>query len=179
MTHPGCRSLHGLDGMFAALTYTKAVRKLIASFKYKPFVSDLKHLLGALFIEGILEEESFIIRIDKNTIFVPIPLHSQKLRERGYNHAGLLSIELSKYFHLPKKDLLIRQKKTKSQFGLTRDKRRENLKGAFALKVRPGAKTVVLVDDIVTTGTTFQEASKVLKRNGTEHVYGVALAHGN
>lgn len=179
LTHPGCRTAYGLDGMFASLVYTKIVRKLIAAYKYKPYVSDLKHLLGALFIEGILEEEVFISTINNGTVFSPIPLHSQKLRERGYNHAALLAEELSSYFHLEKKDVLFRQKKTRSQFGLTRDARKKNLASAFALKTKSPAKTVILVDDIVTTGTTFHEAAKVLKRSGAEEVYGVALAHGN
>lgn len=114
----------------------------------------------------------------RDSLFVPIPLHQIKLRQRGFNHAELLSTELSLYFGNKSQALLIRHKPTISQFGLTREKRKENLTKAFRLRVKPGVKTVFLVDDIVTTGTTFSEAAKVLKRGGVEKVYGIALAHG-
>lgn len=179
LTHPGCRGKDRLDGMFAALVYTRVVKKLIAAYKYKPYVYDLTNLLGALFIEGILEEESLISRLQEKAIFVPIPLHAGKLRMRGYNHADLLAGALAKYFHLPKRSILLREKPTVSQFGLSREARQENLRGAFTLRFSPKAETAILVDDIVTTGTTFQEASKVLKRAGVKEVYGIALAHGN
>lgn len=179
LTHPGCRGRYTLDGMFAAMVYTRVVKKLIAAYKYKPYVSDLTNILGALFIEGILEEESLLSRMQSKTVFVPIPLHKVKLRMRGYNHAGLLADELSKYFHLPKKNLLLRAKPTRSQFGLAREARLENLKDAFQLRPESQTETVILVDDIVTTGTTFREAAKVLKMAGAREVYGIALAHGN
>jgi competence protein ComFC len=178
MTHPGCVRRYGLDGMFASLVYTRPVKKLIYEFKYKPYVSDLKNFLSQLFIEGIIQEEAFMKAISADSIFVPIPLHPSKKRQRGFNHAELLAKSLSGHFNIPLVDILIRQKHTVSQFGLTREKRKENLKDAFTLRNQPQTSTIILVDDIVTSGTTFSEAAKVLKRNGVKGVYGIALAHG-
>lgn len=178
LTHPGCRRTYGLDGMFASLVYTKPVKKLIYEFKYKPYVSDLRDLLASLFIEGIIQEELFITSLSPLDIFVPIPLHAKKLRQRGFNHAKLLSESLSLHFGNTSGDILKRQKQTISQFGLTREKRKENVKNAFTLKNTPSTKTIFLVDDIVTSGSTFVEAARVLKRGGVERVYGIALAHG-
>lgn len=164
--------------MFSSLVYTRPIKKLVYEFKYKPYVSDLKDYLAQLFIEGIIQEEAFMRSLSKDTLLVPIPLHPSKLHQRGFNHAELLTKSLAVYFKLPMEDVLIRQKKTVSQFGLTRDERKENLKDAFRLEKRVVIPTVVLVDDIVTSGTTFSEAAHVLKRSGVRKVYGLALAHG-
>lgn len=164
--------------MFASLVYTKPVRKLLYQFKYKPYVSDLTNILSELFIEGLIQKEAFMTLLTSDIVLVPIPLHIQKYRERGYNHAELLAASLGKYFHLPVENILVRQKQTVSQFGLTREQRKENLKKAFVVSHKGQCKTVMLIDDIVTSGTTFSEAANVLKRSGVSSVYGIALAHG-
>lgn len=178
-THKYCRKKYTIDGIFASVVYTPTLRKLIASFKYKPYVTDLSELLTTLFFEGLIQNEFFYSTLTKESFFVPIPLHRTKERMRGYNHASILSLKLSKHFDLVNKDLLVRVRKTTSQFGLKREERVENIEGAFDIRRNISFPPVVfLVDDIVTSGVTFLEAGKVLKRNGVEKVYGLALAHG-
>lgn len=178
LSHPGCQKRYGLDGMFASLVYNKPVKKLIASFKYKPYVSNLEHLLSAFFLEGIIQQEACMKILSEKSLFIPIPLHHIKQRHRGYNHAELLAKQLSDSFGFPVKNSLTRIKKTTSQFGLTRENRIHNLKGAFILSSKVEQEQVILVDDIVTSGVTFSEAASVLKKQGVGKVYGIALAHG-
>src|SRR5258708_283605 len=120
MTHKACLGKYAIDGCFSAIPYNRTAKKLIYSFKYSPFVSDLRKIIGELLYEYLLQNEAFQKLIkDENWVFVPIPLHSEKLRKRGYNQARILSEELSKKFNFKVLDILKREKKTSSQFGLT------------------------------------------------------------
>jgi competence protein ComFC len=177
-THPGCKNLNSLDGAFAAVRYNKPIKKLVRSFKYKPYLKDLRKYISDLFIEGIIQNEDFMRVIKKQSKLVPVPLHSARLKNRGYNHADLLTDNLSEYFGLEKVDIVERTRETSSQFGLSLSERRLNLKKAFKVRKEGEFDQVILIDDIVTTGSTFIECAKVLKKSGTRRVYGLAFAHG-
>lgn len=183
LTHPKCRGKYVIDGAFAAIAYKGMVKKLIYSFKYKPYLSDLKNSLVELFCESIIQNELFMQTIqqpsNKTVCLVPIPLHRKRLRERGYNHAKILADGLSKKLGLPVVELLKRVKATKSQFGLNLKKRKENIAGAFTIASNSSIaewSTVFLVDDILTTGSTLFEAANTLKRSGVKKVWGLTLA---
>ena len=81
---------------------------------------------------------------------------------------------------LEMKDILSRAKRTKSQFGLTREKRIENISHAFVLKPERKnlvkGKAIILIDDVLTSGSTLLEAARILKRNGAKKVFGLTLA---
>jgi len=170
------------EGYFSAIAYKGVAKKLIYSFKYKPYLTDLREVLGDLFYESLIQQEGFMSALQTKPIFVPIPLHSSRLKSRGYNHAAILASELAKRFNLRSIDLINRIKKTVSQYGLNKDERKENISGAFA--VIPNISkisqypNILLVDDIVTTGVTLNEAAKVLKKAGVQKVWGVSLAKG-
>ena len=117
------------------------------------------------------------------SVFIPIPLHEGKIKKRGYNQAKQLAEGLAKRFDVSVVDCLKRVKSTKTQVGLTKEERRKNIEQAFALQgtvSEPLQKyqQVFLVDDVVTSGATLQEAAKVLKKAGFTKVWGVTLAHG-
>lgn len=184
LTHPVCKSRYAIDGCFSALAYNRTVQKLIYNFKYKPYLTDLKSVLSDLFIDSIIQNENFNKEI-KNLptslgwVFVPIPLFSSKFRKRGYNQAEILAKELSKRFNLPFQDILKKEKNTISQVGLSNIDRKLNVKDAFKLEAsgyRLKARSIFLVDDVVTTGSTLKEAANVLKRNGVKRVIGLTLA---
>ena len=183
LTHPFCQTKYSIDGCFSALSYNKTVQKLIFSFKYKPYLSDLKTVLSDLFYESIIQNENFNNELKKGEwVFIPIPLSSSKLRKRGYNQSDLLGKTLSLHLNLPYgSKLLIRKRETKPQFELKREERFANMKGAFTLsakyKERIKGKTILIVDDIVTTGSTLAECGKILKKAGASKVLGLALAH--
>lgn len=197
LTHPGCIRKYDIEGSFTALVYGPIVKKMIFQFKYEPHLTSLKSLLGDLFYESLIQYEEFskILKHPKSTSFseaaqvqddkselilVPIPLSSKKLRKRGYNQAEILAKELSKKFGLKVIDCLERVKDTKTQVGLNKKERQENIKGAFRIKSKYSANfknsRVILVDDVLTTGSTFSEAASVLKHSNVRQVWAVALA---
>ena len=179
LTHPVCRKKFTIDGCFSAVSYNKTAKKLIYSFKYKPYLSDLKNLLLELFYESIIQKEMFMKLMGEGSwLIVPIPLSDSKLRKRGYNQAEILAFELSKRLNIPRKNLLKRVKDTKSQFKLTKKEREKNIKGAFSCNQKSVIRNqnVFLIDDVVTSGATLMEASNILKRNGAKRVIGLTFA---
>ena len=115
LTHPACRKKLTIDGCFSAVSYNKTAKKLIYSFKYKPYLRDLENLLLELFYESIIQKELFMNLIkDGNWVIAPIPLSDSKLRKRGYNQAEILAFGLSKMLNIPRKNLLKRVKNTKA-----------------------------------------------------------------
>jgi ComF family protein len=110
--------------------------------------------------------------------FVPVPLHAARYRQRGYNQV----IEIGKYLQqaLPvpmRTDLVTRKRNTVEQTGLSRRARRSNLRRAFVTH-GPMPKHIALLDDVITTGSTVNELSRILKNAGVERieVWGVARA---
>lgn len=179
LTHPTCHTKYTIDGVFSILYYSKVAHILLYAFKYKPYVSDLTDVLVDLFYEGLIQNEMFNKILDKqNNILVPIPLHSNKYRRRGYNHAELLSTGLGKKLGLRMETSLVRVKNTRSQFTLDKKQRSENMKDAFSVRTIVKGKTIFVVDDLVTTGSTLREATKVLKQNGATNVWAVTLFRG-
>lgn len=122
---------------------------------------------------------SFLSRIHPDAI-VPIPLHKKRQRMRGYNQAALLAKALGKRTEIPVlENLLIRVKNTTPLKLQNPVERQNNLKKAFNITRNDvKLKTILLVDDIYTTGSTMDEAASVLKRSGVQSVYFVTLACG-
>lgn len=199
MTHPKCQGRYEIDGVFSSFLYKGVVKKLVYKFKYNPHLTDLKKELIELFFEGIIQNEILSKLLDHKSIFVPIPLHDNRYRKRGYNQSELLSQGMSKKLGIPLLNLLKRVKNTKTQVGLKKDQRAENIKDAFVLNPKFDIKKskfetnlknqnsnshklssyqIFLVDDVVTSGATLLEAAKVLKKSGVSKVYGLTLAHG-
>jgi len=111
-------------------------------------------------------------------VIVPVPLHARRLRERGYNQAALLARELGKGVGLPVlENALIRVRDTSPQVDLGAEERRENVRGAFHLPDdRLVGKSVLLVDDVYTTGATLEACSLALKQRGVRAAWALTLA---
>ena len=183
VTHPVCRTRYGIDGVFSSLVYKGVVKKLVYTFKYPPYLTDLESLLSDLFYEGIIQKEQLYDLLKTPSILIPIPLFKKKLRKRGYNQAQILAEGIGKKFGLPVVDGLSRVKETKTQVGLSKEVRQENIVNAFAIKSEHleeicSVTQVFLVDDVATSGATLREAAKVLKKSGVANVWGLTLAHG-
>jgi len=135
---------------------------MLLSFKYhqRPY---LRHQLADHMISFI---QSYNLDINQFDSIVPIPLFSSKLRERGYNQAQLLAqIIAQKYKINLSGDNLIRVKNTSSQSSLSQKERWTNIHGAFRIKYSYAfrGKALLLIDDLMTTGSTASEAAGVLK----------------
>ena len=110
-------------------------------------------------------------------ILVPVPVHEARRRQRGYNQAQLLAVELGRQARLPVRDVLARHRPTTRQHGLGRAARLHNLRGAFAVQSEAEPVPIaIVVDDILTTSATLEACAEVLRRQGTQTVYGFALA---
>jgi ComF family protein len=151
-----------------------ALRRAIYCLKYegqRRIGSVLGEWLGSRWVES----QSTSLGSPGAYTVVPIPLHAERLRQRGYNQAALISqafCERTGLRHLP--DALVRVRATAAQHELNPLQRQHNLAGAFALKQAP-ATPVLLVDDIYTTGSTVQAAQQVLAAAGIR-VAGVIVA---
>lgn len=121
----------------------------------------------------------FICRVQPDAL-IPIPLHTRRLRRRGYNQAKLLADAIGKYTGIPVCDkMLVRVKNTTPLKRLNPQERQNNLKKAFHMVGNDvKLKTIILIDDIYTTGSTMDEASAVLLSGGVERVYCITLACG-
>jgi ComF family protein len=111
-------------------------------------------------------------------VIVPVPLHTRRLRERGYNQAALLARELGKGVGLPVlEDAVARVRYTSPQVDLNAEERKENVQGAFHCPTdRVAGKSVLLVDDVYTTGATLEACSLALKQRGVLTVWALTLA---
>lgn len=159
------------DHLICLSPYLPPFTQWLPQFKYQgrfELASLFSNLLATLFIEELLTH--YISPID---LVLSVPLHSRKWQIRGYNQAHLLAKPLANYLQLPYDEkALIRTKNNISQVGQTGSQRRKNLANAFRLaKNLPcHIKHVMLVDDVLTTGSTANEISKVLKRAGVNRV---------
>lgn len=155
-------------------------KKLIYQFKYKPYLTDLEKVLVELFYEALIQKEEFHKVLELKPILVPIPLYSYKLKKRGYNQAEILANELAGKLEFRVENLLERVRDTKSQVGLSKVQRKENIQGAFKIRSEKllvvSYKSICLVDDVLTSGATFLEAGKMLKKAGAKKVWALALA---
>lgn len=107
-----------------------------------------------------------------------VPMTAKKERRRGYNQARLLAQETARLLHLPLHPLILKVKESKTQHELNRAERLENLSGCFRLAESAEVKglSVLVIDDIITTGSTLSALAKVLKRRGAAKVYGLTFA---
>jgi len=170
-----------LEKIWSAGVYDGVLKELIHQFKYreKKYLAVPLSKLLVDFAQRHLKEEKF-------DYVVPIPLYRARQKKRGYNQAELLAQVLGGAINKPVLiNLIERRKKTRPQFGLNKDERFENLSGAFEIsesgkEIVPtiAGKTVLLIDDLATTGATLDECAKVLKTVGVSEVYGLVLAHG-
>lgn len=158
----------------SALAYLEPLPQLINSFKFRDAVwlaEDFADLL----------EESFRSKFDVSSVDVvmPVPLHPRRMRTRGYNQSELLAAALARRFdRLCDSTSIARIRDTEHQSRLSGNERRKNVQGAFKAvdPSRIRGRTVLLVDDVTTTGSTLVECERVLSENGAFRVYPFALA---
>lgn len=181
---PTCQAVSSLEAVAAFFNYqeNRVVSELIKKFKYS-LVADINQLLARIIKEflGTIWQKGDLPNY--RVLIVPVPLHNQRRRERGFNQADLIAQNI---FEVLKKDHpnirldntgLQRIKFTKQQARLDRSERLENLKGVFGWRGQKSiGQNVILVDDVFTSGATMQECARVLKLAGAQKVYGVVMA---
>jgi len=113
-------------------------------------------------------------------LIVPVPLHRSRWAQRGFNQAEVLARGLANRLSVAFADPLVRSKRTKPQFGLAKSDRRSNVRAAFNLKRGQQeaicGKIVLVVDDVVATGSTIEECARILRQKGAKQVWGLVIA---
>lgn len=178
MTHTVCKKPLSLDGLVCLWDYDGVVRKAILALKYKFAVQ----IAGEISSYASKRLQKLRLLPSNNTVLIPIPLYWYKKNFRGFNQAEEVGKVIAKTLGWTfLRRVLTKVTSTTSQTELKRQQRLGNLKDTFA--VSPGFSlsedsTVVLFDDVWTTGSTLKEAAKVLKQAGAKRVWGLALSRG-
>ncbi len=184
------------DGGISAFEYRGGIKNLIADFKYREklylkdffaeeMVSVLEKRAGMhsvcdyyeISISGVSEGISG--QMDKIDFIVPVPMERKRKKKRGYNQAEILAGRVSAFTGLPlENNMLIRKEALKSQKSLGRIERQINIRNTVEVSQNsfPEGRTVLLVDDVYTTGATVDECARALKEKGAGTVYFLTAA---
>lgn len=154
--------------------YDKGLKDLIHELKYQNDFAALPYIYTVL---DRLDDEWQQFFADFDYV-IPVPLHAEKLKRRGFNQVDRIFLPWAKEHKLHYADILIRTKKTKSQYSLNPSERSINLHAAFTLKkdISVVNAKCLLLDDIFTTGSTLKNCAKVLKEHGARSVSGLVFA---
>lgn len=161
----------GLSSVRFVYYYGRPIRGLIRAFKFrgvkilaKNMAQDMNELLT---LRGHADAD----------VIIPVPLHPTRLRNRGYNQSEVLARALSEKCGIPvRTDILRRIRKTRQQSKLSHAKRRNNLKNAFVAVQNISGLRVLLLDDVITTGSTVCACAEALRAAGAADVHAISIA---
>jgi len=162
-----------LDKVWSACVFKPPLNSLIYQLKYqsaKPFAEYCGKLL---YISQTLPPVDLI---------TAVPLSKHRYDERGFNQAKVIAQTLATFAKIRYADTLLRTKQTPTQASLTdRQQRLTNLDSTFSVipDLDLTAKSILLIDDVLTTGTTLNQCAKTLKKQGVRQVFGLTVAHGS
>ncbi len=167
--------LHYIDGIRSAAFFkNNPLRPAVHCLKYrghKAVASILAEFLADTYHRHQLQAQ----------VIVPVPLHASRYRERGYNQSDLLATALGRSLGLPvNRTSLVRIRPTRSQMELTAVERRKNVAKAFdCIDTQLSGQTVLVIDDVCTTGSTLDACAEALKQAGARQVWGLTLARAD
>lgn len=170
-----CKNDSNLTGLIVGATYRIGpTKELIHHLKYNSIL-EFAPILADLLIDQLIDAD-----FRGQVVITPVPLHRRRQNERGFNQAEIIAKLTAKKIGYDYQNLLIRKKYSDPQVQSTGKKRRENLLDAFApaKSVSIKNKTIILVDDVSTTGATLEECAKVLRLAGARQVWGLVVAKG-
>jgi len=168
------RGLYDFDFARSSAPYTPTVARAIVLLKYEELAP-----LGRWFAQHLVQVARAYPKEYAADVVVPVPLHSARLRERGYNQAELIARPMARALGLPCRSyLLVRTRPRPDKLTLTLRERWRSVRGAYA--IRQGAPVdnlrVLLVDDVLTTGATLDACSRALRRDGASYVAALTVA---
>lgn len=163
----------------AAFVYDKSMRKSIAAFKYNG-----RKEYGRFYADELVKKYGSWINQVKAEALIPVPIHKERYRKRGFNQAKVIADYIGREIDIPViDDFLIRKRNTEALKELSALQRKDCLKDAFFVteaskKLYRHLRCVILVDDIYTTGSTIDECAKTLKQSGVSQVYFICACIG-
>lgn len=163
----------GLDGLTTLFSYAEpSIRELIHQVKYRGHTDAVSFFAQKY-------QKKVLARLPRGDwVMTAVPLSKERQRGRGFNQSAMLAKKLTEPVY-EYAELLIKKRETKPQVKLNKTQRQKNLLRSFTVK--PGVEMpeqVILVDDVITSGSTLKEAAKVLRKAGVQRVWGLTIAHG-
>ena len=168
LVHRECAELTYLDGVVVSSYYTSQVKNILKEIKYSYYFE------AAVGLGNLMAEKLNSYRLDVD-MAIAVPLSKSRYNRRGFNQAAILA---SQVHTTVDSDILIRTRDTETQVGKSMQGRFENLHQAFEVRGDVSGLLILIVDDVMTTGTTLEQCAKVLKAAGAAKVYGLVLARG-
>ncbi len=181
-----CQPRFSFDGVIIAADYEdEIVGTIIKQCKYR-FIKELGDVMGwflAQKIKKLLEKCNGNSAFEKDffqSLVIAMPLSRRRQRQREFNQAELVVDFFAHYFSLISLNTILARNHRRPQASLSESARQENLTGSFFIKTNSVviSKMVLVVDDVITTGATLEEAARVLKAAGVEKVWGLMVAKG-
>ncbi len=160
-----------LDEVRATGAQRGILESAVKSFKYHD-ATELSEPLAARMVACLYQQKWQIDAI------VPVPLHTGREFERGYNQSNLLSLQVTQATGIPCESAWLRRiRGTTQQAQLAASERRQNVAGAFQASADVAGQSILLVDDVITTGSTLSACAEALRERKAKMVYGIALSH--
>jgi ComF family protein len=165
------------NSLCSVAEYSGVIKHAIWAFKFKK-KRKLASVLGEIMADYFYNV-SDLISASKIDLIIPVPLHPKRQQQRGFNQSELLGQVLADALGIPQStDALVRSVNTKAQFKLKKEERKKNIQNAFrvvdSLQIKD--KDILLIDDIITTGATLSECTRVLKESGAKRVEVLTLS---
>lgn len=164
----------------AVFDYSGAIRSAIHKLKYDGKTALAAPLAGFL-IEFLQTSSTRCCEIDEIDLITTVPLHRWRQWRRGFNQSELLSREVGRHLKKPSREVLRRTRLTPPQVEMSREERLQNVRNVFATRENCDLKgaTILLIDDVYTTGATLKECAQVLKNAGAQKIFALTLARAD
>lgn len=173
MDFAGARQIPQLDGLFAAFLYEETIKRAIHDMKFHSRPRTARTLACLIWEE--MSKHTVIPDVD---LIVPVPMHWRRRISRGYNQSAEIGKTLGRIMKIPVKNALAKIRHTKPQSLSTREERLKNLENSIIVRYPTAVRglSVLLADDVVTTGATLSTCAGALKEAGAEWVFAVVIA---
>ena len=170
----GCiKKAPAFDYANSLFRYEDDIIRLIHQLKFAEKIT-IARSLGEMLLELLAKRPAIEGRPD---CLLPVPLHNARWRQRGFNQSAEIARVMARKLAIPiEQNAVIRQRKTTSQTGLNARERQKNIRGAFEVVTEIKAKHVLIIDDVMTTGSTVNELARVLKKGGVQRVGVLSVA---
>jgi len=178
LTHQRCLTVNGITGAMSIFYYNPFLKRIIAAIKYD-LATTVWHDFSLTIRPAGLYKLSFFKSLKNGIYLVPMPLHPRRRRLRGFNQADCIATWAHGYMDIPIQMALERKKDTVYQARLREAAdRSKNVKNAFIATEDMTRQTIIVVDDVMTSGATIKEAARACFKSGAEAVYALTIAHG-
>lgn len=178
--HRKCWKKTSLDGLVVVASFSGVIKEMIVGIKYHGWFAQSKRLSEIVY-RVLLKKYPHLMEEIHPRVMIPVPLHPLRLDERGFNQSELFAQHISRLTGIPMRSTILhKMRQTIPQASLSRAERLKNNSEIYRCTIRlKKSDTILLVDDVVTTGATLSACAEALKKAGAGKIYALAIAHGH